>query len=286
MFFGGSTQIAIVHGGHWRIEPEFLQFIALAVLLVFACSKLFKDPRACGYFFPVPFLVQQVLPGSFLHSWAGTPLSFLFGSNFVLFPWLGFVLFGVFILGLKKKLYRGLQLLLFAAVVLSIVVAGLPLKKFRMSGSYIFLALLVITVVFSLGRLIVRQSGTVWAGRVTEFFALPGRNALMFVYVHYFFLRFFSSSKFRPALVVLLLQTFYLFVLCVLFLKFYEKVKDDASLFFPALTMGAVLAGLRWLDLLNRNISLQIADMALGVLFAFLYVQLRRRFVHHCGRKK
>jgi len=104
--------------------------------------------------------------------------------------------------------------------------------------------------------------------------------------VHYFFVRFFSSSNFIPSVFVLPLQTIYLFVLCVLFLKFYEKVKNEASLFFPALTMGAVLAGLRWLGLLKRGISLQLADMAVGILFAFLYVQLRRRFSQYCGRKK
>ena len=157
LFLGGITQIAVVHRGPLKIIPEFLQFIALAVLLVFGLGKLFKNPRRCGYLFPLPFLVQQLLPWSFLRSFHGSPLEFLFGGGFALFPWLGFVLFGVFILGLEKNVYRGLQAALAAAFVMSYAVAGVPLQKFWMSLSYILLALLVITLAFGLGRLVARQ---------------------------------------------------------------------------------------------------------------------------------
>ena len=286
LFFGGSTQVVIAHGGRLRVIPEFLQFIALAVLLVFAFSKLFKNPRHCGYLFPVPFLVQQLLPWSFLRSFNGSPLSFLFGGSFVLFPWLGFVLFGVFILDLKKASYRLLQAMLFAAFVLSFAVGRIPLKKFWMSLSYILLALLVITLAFSLGRLIVRWSGNVFVKHLAEFFALPGRNSLMFVYLYYFVLRFFISLNFLSSIyLMLLLETLYIFVLCFTFLKFYEKVKNETTLFYPALTLGVVLAGLRWMDLLKPSIDTHVADMVIGFLFAFLYVQGRRRFVHYCDRK-
>jgi hypothetical protein len=286
LFFGGCTQVVIAHGGRLRVIPEFLQFIALAVLLVFAFSKLFKNPRHCGYLFPVPFLVQQLLPWSFLRSFFGSPLSFLFGGGFVLFPWLGFVLFGVFLLGLKKKYYRLLQATLFAAFVLSFAVGRIPLKKFWMSLSYILLALLAITLAFSLGRVIARRSGSVFFKHLAEFFALPGRNSLMFVYMHYFVLRYFASLNFLSSIyLMLLLETLYIFVICNVFLKFYEKVKNETALFFPALTMGVGLAGVRWMHLLKPSIDLHVADMVIGCLFAFLYVQLRRRFVHYCDRK-
>lgn len=285
LFFGGITQIAIVHRGPLKIIPEFLQFIALAVLLVFGLGRLFKNPRRCGYLFPLPFLVQQLLPRAFLQSSQGTPLAFFFGSGFALFPWLGFVLFEVFLLGLGKNLYRVLQAALLAAFVLSFVVGRIPLQKHWMSLSYIVLALLVITLAFSLGRVAARKCGNAFFEQMTEFFALPGRNSLMFVYLHYFVLRFFIMRNFvSQVYLMLLLQTFYLFLLCVILLKFYEKVKNEATLFFPSLTMGVILALLRWTGLLKPRVDLLLADMVIGILFAFLYVQLRRRFARFCDR--
>ena len=77
---------------------------------------------------------------------------------------------------------------------------------------------------------------------------------------------------------MLLLQTVFLFLLCFILLKFYEKLKNETALFFPALTMGIILAGLRWGGVLEPRVDLLLVDMVIGILFAFLYVQLRRRF--------
>ncbi|HEX7502332.1 MAG TPA: hypothetical protein VF451_02835 [Acidobacteriota bacterium] len=286
LFFGGITQIAIVHRRTLRLIPEFLQFIALAILLLFALSKLFKNPRHCGYFFPVPFLVQQLLPMPFLRSFAGSPLGFLFGGGFALFPWLGFILFGVFILSLSRKSYIWLQATLCAGFILSHAIAGIPLQKFWMSLSYILLALLVITLAFSLGRVIAVRVESLFFRHLAEFFALPGRNSLMFVYLNYFVLRFFILGNLVSSVYpMLLLQTSYLFLLCFIILKFYEKVKTEGELFLPSLTMGVILATLRWGGMLSPRIDLRLIDMAIGILFAFLYVQLRRRFAAFCERK-
>lgn len=286
LFFGGSTQIVIARGGHLRIFPGFLQFIGLAILVFFILSRLFQNPRICGYLFPIPFLIHQLLPLSFLQSFRGSLLSFLFGGGFALFPWFGFILFGVFILGLKKNLYRWLQAALVVVFVLSYAVGRIPLRKFWMSLSYILLALLLITLAFTLGRMIVRLRENAFFKHLAEFFALPGRNSLMFVYLHYFVLRFFISVNFLSSIyLMLLLRTLYLFLLCVIFLKFYEKVKSETALFFPALAMSLVLAGLRWGGLLKPNRDLLVVDMVIGLLFAFLYVQLRRKFAAFCDRK-
>jgi hypothetical protein len=286
LFFGGITQIVIAHRGPLRLLPEFLQFIALAVLLVFGLGKLFKNPRFCGFLFPVPFLVQQLLPSSFLRFCQGSPLTFAFGGAFALFPWLGFVLFGVFLLGLGKNPYRVLQAVLLAAFFLSYTVGGIPLHKFWMTLSYMLLALLVITLAFSLGQMAARKAGNAWLRRPVEFFALPGRNSLMFVYLHYFVLRFFNIGKLGLSLyLMLLLQTLYLFLLCAILLKFYERVKNDAALFFPSLTMGVLLALLRWTDLLKPRLDLLLVDMVIGIIFAFLYVQLRRKMARFCDSR-
>ena len=99
LFFGGLTQIVIVRGGQLRIFPEFLQSIALAILLVFRMGKLFPRPQLCGYLFPIPFLVQQLLRFSTPQSFKGPILQFVFGTGFCLFPWLGFVSLGILSLG-------------------------------------------------------------------------------------------------------------------------------------------------------------------------------------------
>jgi hypothetical protein len=286
LFFGGVTQVAIVHYGRWRIIPEFLQFIALAMLLLFALGKILKDARRCGYFFPVPFLVQQLLPWSFQSSFQGSPLAFLFGQGFALFPWLGFVLFGVFILDLRQRLYRGLQAVLLGSCVVSYAAGGIPLHKFRMSLTYILLALSAIMLAFSLGRAVARRSDNRWLRSLAEFFALPGRNSLMFVYLHYFVLRFFIPSVFIPSVyLLLLLQSSCLFLLCVLMMRFYEKVKNEPALLFPALGLAVILGGLHWGGLVKARGGWQLADMVIGILFAFLYVQLRRRWTAFCEGK-
>ncbi len=77
----------------------------------------------------------------------------------------------------------------------------------------------------------------------------------------------------------------YLFLLCFILLKFYEKVKTEAALFLPALAMGVSLALLRWGGMVSPRSDLLLVDMAIGILFAFLYVQLRRRFAARCERR-
>jgi len=286
LFVGGSTQVVIAHGGRLRLFPEFLQCIALSVLLIFFLGRLFAEPRRCGILFPVPFLVQQLLPGDFLRSCIGSPLGFIFGNGFVLFPWLGFFLFGVCLLWLERRRLPWLLAALSFTFVMSIAVAGVPLSKFWMSSSYMLLALAAAAFAFLLARWIAARGGTAFFKGVAGFFALSGRNALMFVYLHYFALRYFAAEEFLPSFHLdFLVQIFYLYFVCLFFLKFYEKVKTDRELFFPALAMGAALAVLRWAGWLGPLADLRLADMAVGILFAFLYVQLRRRFAAYCDRR-
>ncbi len=130
LFFGGSTQVVIVHGGRLRVIPEFLQCIALSLLLIFALSKSFKDPRRCGMLFPVPFLIKGLqswlLPGSF----SGLSLEFIIGGNFSMFPWLGFFLFGIFLLGLQRSSLPWLAAVLASAFILSFAAPGYSRKNF------------------------------------------------------------------------------------------------------------------------------------------------------------
>lgn len=278
LFFGGSIQAAVAHNGHWRIFPEFLQFIALAMLLVFGLGKVFKSPRASGYFFAVPFLVQQLLPYAFQEAVQYSPLGFVFGSHFALFPWLGFVLFGIFILGLRRDLYRWLQGMLAVAFALAFFLARMPLNKFWMSLSYIFLALLLITLAFSLGRLIVRREAHVFFKGLAGFFALSGRNSLMFIFLHYGVLHYLTASFFIfPFWLQFIIAPLFFYFLCNLGLLVYEKMKSDTALFFPVLAMAVALAGLRLLHTAKPRVSLYMVNLLIGVCFAFLYVQLRRR---------
>jgi len=278
LFVGGSTQVVIAHGGRLRLFPEFLQCIAMAVLLIFVLSRPFTVPRRCGILFPVPFLIQQLLPWAFQRSGLGSPLGFIFGNGFVVFPWLGFFLFGVFLLWLKRRRLPWLLAALSFAFALAFAVAGVPLDKFWMSSSYMLLALAAITLAFLLARGIAVGSGAALFKGMAGFFALPGRNSLMFVYLHYFVLRYFATAQFFPSIhLYLLFEILYLYLVCYVFLKFYEKVKSDWDLFFPTLAMGMALAALRWAGWLGPRADLRLADMAVGILFAFLYVQLRRR---------
>ena len=287
LFFGGSSHIAITQSGRWRIGPELLQLIALAILLLFIFSKLFKNLRQSGILFPLPFLIQQLLPASFLESINGAPLEFVFTRHYPLFPWIGFFLFGVFLLGLKRNRYRWLQAALIIASFLCVAVAKIPVERFGMSLSYILLALLAITVAFSWARWVVGHSGRVMFQWLAEFFALPGRNALMFLYLHFVALRFFASVNFLSSLhLYLFLETLYLFFACWVLLLFYEQVKNEPSLFFPALSLALALALLRWQGLLSWSDRLYVVDMCIGILFAFLYVQLRRRVASRCERKQ
>jgi hypothetical protein len=288
LFFGGSTQVVIFHGGRLRVIPAFLQCIALSLLLIFALSKLFKDPRRCGMLFPVPFLVKGLqswlVPGSF----KGLRLEFIIGGNFSIFPWLGFFLFGIFLLWLKRRSLPWLVAALASAFILSFAAAGVPLKKFHMSLSYILLAFVAIALAFFLAYGIARGADRSIFRSMAELFALPGRNALMFLYLHYFVMRFFTSVNFFPSLhLYLVLETLYLFSVCWALLLIYERVKYDTRLLLPTLSLFLALGALRWGGLLKaQGGRLPVADLFLGILFAFVYVQLRRKFAARCERGK
>jgi hypothetical protein len=285
LFFGGSTLVVIAHGGRLRVSPGFLQCIALAVLVLFLLSRAFRNPFHVGALFPVPFLVQQFLPLSVLRSVRGTPLIFLFGNGFALFPWLGFFLFGVFLLRLKRNSLPWLLAALSSAFVLSFALGGVPLQKFWMSVSYMLLALAAVTLAFLLARWIAGRIGPVFFNGLAELFALPGRNALMFVYLHYFALRNLATADFFPSFhLYILFETLYLFLACNAFLTFYEKVKTESALFFPAAALFMGLFGLRWGGLLKPRADLRLVDLTIGILFAFLYVLLRRRMAARCDR--
>lgn len=285
LFFGGSTQTVIAHGGRLRVAPGFLQCIALAVLAIFLLSKAFRDPLQVGHLFPLPFLIQQLLPLSLLKSSPGTPLAFLFGNGFVLFPWLGYFLFGVFILRLKRGLLFPLTLLLGAGAALALgLESGTP-RKFWMSPAYIFLALLGVSLAFSLARRIAAGTGRAWVRGLAGLFALPGRNALMFLFLHYFVLRYFVSVDFFPHfLVYLVIEPLYLFLACWVMLRVYEEVRHEMALLYPVLGLFLALGALRWGNLLKPRGAPPVVDLAIGILFAFLYVLLRRKFASRCGR--
>lgn len=285
LFFGGSTQIVIAHGGCWRILPEFLQCIGLSLLVIFALSKLFKDPRRCGMLFAVPFLVKGLQSGLRLDSCQGMRLQFVFSGGFTLFPWLGFFLFGVFLLWLKQSRLPWLLAVLSSAFILSFAVAGVRLQKFRMSFSYFLLALAAIALSFLLASLVARRTGSFFRG-LAGFFALPGRNALMFLYLHYFVLRYFASVNFFPVFPLYLgFEILYLYFACWVLLLVYEKVKYEGDLLLPALSLLLVLGALRWGGMLKSPGASLIADLAIGILFAFSYVLLRRQFAARCARK-
>jgi hypothetical protein len=234
----------------------------------------------------LPFLVQQLLPLSFLRSSPGTPLAFFFGKGFVLFPWLGFFLFGVFILRLKRGLLLPLTLLLGAGAALALgLESGAP-RKFWMSPAYILLALLAVSLAFSLARRIAAGTGSAFFRGLAGFFALPGRNALMFLYLHYFVLRYFVSVDFFPHYsLYLVFETLYLFFACWVLLLLYEKVKHEAALFSPAIFLMLALGALRWLGWLKPRGAPPMVDLAVGIHFAFLYVLLRRKFASRWGER-
>jgi hypothetical protein len=285
LFFGGSTQIVIAHGGRWRVLPEFLQCIALSLLVIFALSKLFKVPRCCGLLFPVPFLVKDLQAGLLLDAFKGMRLQFIFRGGFALFPWLGFFLFGVFLLWLKRSRLPWLLAVLSSAFILSLAIAGVQLQKFRMSFSYMLLALAAVTLAFMLATWIARRGETPFFKGLAGFFALSGRNALMFLYLHYFMLRYFASVDLFPLFPLQLgFEIFYLYFVCWVLLQVYEKVKNDGALLLPALALFLALGALRWGGMLKSPGAAPVADLVIGILFAFVYVLLRRTFAARCAR--
>lgn len=282
LFFGASTQVVIAHGGPLRIFPEFLQCIAMAVLALFLLSKVFRDPLRVGWFFPVPFLVQQLFPLAFY----GSPLAFLFGEGFALFPWLGFFLFGVFITRMSQRMLLRMAAVLGAAAVLSQFLSGRPLDRFHMTPAYAFLALTAVCLLFALGRWIAGGSCG-FLRETTAFFAVAGRNALMFVYLHYFAIAYLASAELFPRMILyIVLETLYLFFACWVMLLVYERVRHETALLLPTLSLLLALGALRWTGSLNPAADPRLVDMLVGALFAMVYVLLRRRFAASCSKSR
>jgi hypothetical protein len=282
LFFGGYSQIAIMRPGGSPLIPEFLQMSALSILLIFLLSKIIKKSVYIGGLFVVPFLLHlgfkyHVL--EFLHTDA--PLrTFFFGPHhFPLFPWSGFFLYGVLLLYLRKSI-RGLWaaiLLNGGAAVLTIFILNIPLTKTNMSLSYMALALLVVTGVFTLFVWLQKHGHRPVIRFIQHNFSLLGRNSLMFLYVHYFTTFYFRFTvPYLPAALNLLLQIAVVFVLTLFLITIYERLREDFSLFLPALFTICLLGILRYGLPLAGARDFRLMDIMIGLLFAFLYVQLRR----------
>lgn len=277
LFLGGSTYTSLSHGGPLRLDPGFLQVIALSLLLLFVLGRILPRADHAGLLFPLPFAVHALLPLSFLQHSRGTCLAFLFGKGFALFPWLGFFLFGVFLLKLSRRLRPWLLAALALALAASQAAFQAPLRKFWMSPAYMLLALLAVFLLFTLARGIAASSA--WPARlVAAAFALPGRNALMFLYLHVFALRTLAGGEWTASpWLNAALQVLLLFFFCWVLLLAYERIKADAALLAPFLLLGSALAALRWLGMPAARGDLFPLDHLIGVLFAFVYVLLRRR---------
>jgi hypothetical protein len=107
----------------------------------------------------------------------------------------------------------------------------------------------------------------------------------MFLYLHYFVIRYWASKEIIPSLFLfLLLETLYLYSLCWVLLRIYESVRHEIALLPPVLFLLLALATLRWAGWLTPLSELRLVDMAVGILFAFIYVLLRRAFASFCAR--
>lgn len=285
LFFGGYTQIKIAHPLKTTFIPEFLQFSALAVLFTFLLAKLFKNPLHTGYLFPLPFVLYLCFQAGYLPFFESDAAwrFFLFGpGGFALFPWAGYFLYGVLLLHLRDKKHIPAAAMLCTGLLafITIFLLRIPIDKFHMSLSYIFLALFVVTCLFFFFKF-------AWfRGRAKAGFlktmqihaASVGRNSLMFVYVHYFVLRYLRIGDLfhpLPLPVVLVLQSVVYFLMTLFFLEVYEKIKGHHDLFVPAVLVTVFIALLRYSGSLASKVDLRMVDLLLGVLFAFLYVQLR-----------
>lgn len=281
LFFGGFTQIVIAHP-EIRFIPEFLQMSALSILLILILSKLFKNPRFVGFFFPFPFIFHLIFQKGLLplqDTWPGF-MSFLFGSAaFPLFPWSGFFLFGVFMLYFSRKM-SPLFLLTFLFGILSVFsvfVFKISVDKFSMTLSYTCLCLFVCSALFSTFSLF---SSERFKNRLRGFFfplEVVGRNSLMFLYVHYFILQFIVIKNFSGYPVIMLLfATLLSYVLCSLFVFYYDRIKGDMSLFTPTLFFFILLLVLHYGGYLSVMTDVRLVNILIGISFAYFYVQLRQ----------
>jgi len=292
LFFGGYTQIKIAHPEIDTFIPEFLQFSALSILLVFVLMKILKNTRMVGYLFPLPFLLHLGFQNNYLSFlklegiWSG----FIFGTGgFPLFPWSGYFLFGIFLFYFRKK-RLGLQFVLLLTGSLSmftIFILKIPVNKFNMSLSYIVLSLFVATFWFFCFSMIYSKVKNGIIKVIQKGFALVGRNSLMFVYLHYFILLYLKSKIPELDLIFeILIQSILSYIFLIFGIYCYEKIKRDYSLLLPTFFITGTLAFLRYTNLLAENINMRIIDMLIGILFAFLYVQLRGKMRFFLREKK
>jgi len=284
LFVGGYTHIVIAHPGEKRLIPEFFQLIALGMLFIFLLMKMLRNTRLIGYLFFVPFLLHfsykfNWLP--FLHSnthWR----TFVFGeTGFALFPWAGFLFYGIFILNLRKNHKAIAALLLVSAIssVVLIVVAGIPVTRYDMSLSYMALSLFALTFLFYVFDRMTLAGLRIVPAIFQNYLALVGRNSLMFVYLHYLILQYLVPRvPDFSAVVELLIQGLIAFVFCMFFIFIYEKIKFDDSLFFPMLIFLIFLLTSRYGGLFVANIDFNLIDLVTGIVFTFIYIELRRKF--------
>ncbi len=84
-----------------------------------------------------------------------------------------------------------------------------------------------------------------------------------------------------------MVETLYHFSACLALLLIYERLKYDTRLLPPTFALFLALGALRWGGLLKaQGGRLGVADLVLGILFAFLYVQLRWKLSARCERGK
>ena len=288
LFFGGYTQIKIAHPSKTAFIPEFLQFSALAVLLVFLLAKLFKNPLHIGYLFPLPFLFHTCFQAGlfpFLHTNAAWRYFLLGPGGFSLFPWAGYFLYGILLLHIKDKKNSPLVVILSTGSLAAVFIflLKMPIEKFSMSLSYIFLSLFTVSCLFFFFKFTwSRVRGkTGFLQAIQSYTAVVGRNSLMFVYLHYFashYLRINTVSIPLPPTAELLLHTFVYFAITLFFLVVYEKIKGHHDLVIPTVTAGVSIALLRYSGSFGPKMDLRLVDILIGVIFAFIYVQLRELF--------
>ena len=281
LFVGGWTQIVITHPDNPRMVPEFLQVSALSILLIFFLSKLFQNIHFVGFLFPVPFLLHLLYQNgvfSLPDLWPGLT-SFVFGSAaFPLFPWSGFFLFGVFLLYLRKTtIYLVWVWAVFGLLSLfSISVLRIPVEKFNMSLSYILLSLWFSAFFFFLFHILSSPRKKVNMRWLMSPLEVIGRNSLMFVYVHYFALSYIPVRNFITSPFYMLLFTSVLaFLFCSFLVFYYERSKQDFALFMPAFLVFFLLVILQYGGYLSILADTKLISILVGVIFAFLYVQLR-----------
>ncbi len=287
LFAGGYTQIKIAHPSQTGFVPEFLQFSALAVLMVFLLFKLINRPKTIGFLFPLPFIIHL------LHHWelfstASWPVNLkyflLSPGGFSLFPWSGYFLLGILLLTLKDhpKFPNRFLVVSGCAASISIWILKIPVEKFNMSLSYILLSIFVLSLIFRCFNLLdlyfktKRTKGTIPVERLLNGLAIAGRNSLMLVYVHYVAIYYFKlSGMLVSPYFTLLIRTLVYFLITLLILYLYDQVKRDLNFFYPMAVAGFAMIFIRYTGLLDPRMDVRLVDIGIGIIFAFVYVQLR-----------